>query len=333
MSKTKLNAVNFFRGRKVSGFVELSGKVIGRMAIDNPLLLIFIGIIVILTFLIPRFLTIRNLSTFACQASFIGLIVLGEFLVILTAGIDLSVGSVMAFSACLLTGLIVWNGLPIPVAICAALLSGVAAGLLSGIAVAYFRVPPFVATLAVMGIWRGLALIYTGRSPISGLPPFFLELGGGTIVGVPVPTIILVVIAVAIHLILKHTKLGMHIYAIGGNEEAAYSAGVAVPRIKIFAYCASGILSSLSGILMAARLISAQPLMGLGWELRAIAGAVVGGTSLFGGVGTAGGAVLGTLTVEIITNGMNLMNILKYWQQIIIGIILMSSLVIVQLRK
>ena len=145
--------------------------------------------------------------------------------------------------------------------------------------------------------------------------------------------IIFVVVAVLVHLILRYTKLGSHIYAVGGNDEAAHLAGVPVARTKIFAYAASGLLSSLAGILMAARLISAQPLMGLGWELNAITGAVIGGTSLFGGVGNTLGAIFGLLIVEIIANGMNLLSILKYTQQIIIGIILISALVLVQLRK
>lgn len=300
---------------------------------DSLVLIILITIIIICSFVVPRFLTIRNISSLLGQISSLGLMMLGELIVILVAGIDLSVGSVMGFSACLMCGLIVLNGVPIIIAIFAALLSGAIAGLISGIAVGYFRVSPFIATLSVMGIYRGLTLVYTGRSAISGLPLFFLEVGSKEILGLSMLTFIFFIIAGMIHFILKYTRLGKHIYAVGGNETAAYVAGISVTRVKIIAYMTSGTLSALAGIFMAARLISAQPLMGLGWELRVITGVVFGGASLFGGVGNIINTIFGLFVVEIVGNAMNLLSILKYTQEIVIGIVLIIALVLFQIRN
>jgi len=300
---------------------------------DNLVLTILIIIIIVSSFVVPRFLTTRNISSLFGQISSLGLMMLGELIVILVAGIDLSVGSVMGFSACLMCGLIVLNGVPIIIAIFAALLSGAIAGLISGVAVGYFRISPFIATLSVMGIFRGLTLVYTGRAAISGLPLFFLEVGSKEILGLPILTLFFFIIAIIVHFVLKYTKLGMYIYAVGGNETAAYVAGISVIRVKIIAYMTSGILSALAGIFMAARLISAQPLMGLGWELKVITGVVFGGASLFGGVGNVISTIFGLFAVEIVCNAMNLLSILSYTQMIVLGIVLIIAMMLFQLKK
>ncbi|MCJ7651581.1 MAG: ABC transporter permease, partial [Candidatus Lokiarchaeota archaeon] len=269
---------------------------------NNPVFIILIAVIFISYLFVPKFLSIRNIDSFFNQIPALGLIVIGEFLVILTGGIDLSVGSVMAFSACLMCGLIVFNGISIIVAISIALLSGAIAGLISGIAVGYLKIAPFVATLGVMSIFRGLTLIYTGKAAISGLPPFFLNVLNSNIFGLPMLTFLFIIVIVIIHFMVNNTKLGMHMYAIGGNEEAAYIAGVSVAQVKIITYIISGTLSALSGVFMATRLISAQPLMGIEWELRAITGVIVGGASIFGGIGTVINTIFGLLIAEIVSN-------------------------------
>jgi ABC-type sugar transport system ATPase subunit/ribose/xylose/arabinose/galactoside ABC-type transport system permease subunit len=321
------------RIHKKDGIFERLGLGIWDRFRRQPLILILLGIVIILSLIIPSFSSIGNIESNAFQIVSIGFIVLGEMLVILTGGIDLSVGSVMAFSACLMSGLIVKNSMPIQIAILLALFSGAAAGLISGIVVTYLRVAPFVATLSIMGIFRGAVLIYTGRAPISGLPEFFDTLGSGSIYGIPISTGIMIIIAILIFILLNYSKIGVSIYAVGGNETAAFLSGVHVRKTKIIVYCTSGILSSLAGIFMASRLVSAQPLMGLGWELTAITAAVIGGISLSGGVGSVGGALLGLLIVQAISNGMNLMNILMYSQQIITGLIMLFALMLISWRR
>ena len=330
---TAHNRVTRSRVRGNEAILERLGKSIWERVRRQPLILILIGIVIILSLLIPSFSSAGNIESNAFQIVSIGFIVLGEMLVILTGGIDLSVGSIMAFSACLMSGLIVKNSMAIPMAILLALSSGAAAGLISGIVVTYLRVAPFVATLSIMGIVRGAVLIYTGRAPISGLPEFFDTLGSGSVYGIPIPTAIMAIIAILIFIWLNYSKIGLSIYAVGGNENAAFLSGVHVRKTKIIVYCTSGILSSLAGIFMASRLVSAQPLMGLGWELTAITAAVIGGISLSGGVGSLGGAFLGLLIVQAISNGMNLMNILMYSQQIITGLIMLFALMLISWRR
>lgn len=300
---------------------------------SNIVLTMLITIIIICSFIVPYFFTTRNLSTFLGQISSLGLMMLGELVVLLVAGIDLSVGSVMGFSACLMSSLIVLKGVPIIIAIFIALLGGAIAGFLSGVAVAHLKVSPFIATFSTMGIFRGLTLVFTGRAPISGLPLFFLKIGTEEIFGLPILTLLFLIVAIILHFVLKYTKFGTHIYAVGGNETAAYMAGISVTRVKIAAYTISGILSALAGIFMAARLISAQPLMGLGWELKVITGVVFGGASLFGGIGNVINTIFGLFVVEIVTNAMNLLSILRYAQEIVIGAVLVFALVLFQLKN
>lgn len=296
------------------------------------LLLAFIAMTVVLAFLSDRFLTVPNIINVLRQISVNALIAFGMTVVIIGAGIDLSVGSLLAFAGAIMAGTAV-AGLDPALSILAGLLTGVVLGAFNGAFVAYGRIAPFVVTLAGLTIFRGMTLVYTGGRPISGLPEAFFVLGNASFLRVPVPVWIMVLFLLLTHFILRRTSLGRSIYAVGGNEEAARLSGIRVPRVQLFTYAYSGLGAALAALVLTGRLNSAQPTAGTGYELDAIAAVVVGGTSLAGGRGHVWGTLLGALIIGVLNNGMNLLNVSSFYQQIVKGGVILAAVLIERLTS
>ena len=295
-----------------------------------------IGLIVVTIvfwILSPYFLTVSNLMNIAEQTSINAIIAVGMTFVIITAGIDLSVGSIVAVSGVVLAG-VLHSGIPEPLAILVGLGIGSLCGLINGLLISYGRLPPFIATLGMMSVARGAALFYTEGRPISGFSPELRFLATGELARIPAPVIIMVALYVAAHFVLKRTKLGRYAYAIGGNEEAANLSGINTKLVKTGIYGVSGLLSGLAAVILTARLNSAQPIAGMMYELDAIAAVVIGGTSLMGGEGKISGTLIGAFIMGILRNGLNLLGISSFTQQIVIGsVIICAVLVDMALRK
>jgi len=289
-------------------------------------------LILALSLLSPYFLSTANLLNILRQVSINAILALGMTVVILKGGIDLSVGSLLALSGALAAGFAL-SGFPPPLAMGLGVGIAVALGTLQGLLVAYAGLPPFIVTLAGLTAFRGLTLVYTDGRPITGLPDPFLFLGNGTLLGIPVPVMVMLSFLLLTHLLLQNTALGRYLYAIGGNEEAARLSGVPVARIKVFAYAYSGLAAGLAALVLTGRLNSAQPTAGTGFELDAIAAAVVGGTSLAGGRGTAWGTFLGALIIGVLNNGMNLLNVSSFYQLIAKGAVIVLALLVDRLVR
>ena len=289
---------------------------------------------VVLWILTPYFLTVSNLLNVAQQTSINAIIAVGMTFVIITAGIDLSVGSLVAFSGVVLAS-VLQAGVPLPIALVLALVVGLGCGAVNGLLISYGRLPPFIATLGMMSVARGAALLYTNGRPISGFPENFRFLATGEVLGIiPMPVLIMAAVYVAAHFVLNNTKLGRYAYAIGGNEEAALLSGVNVTKYKIMVYGLCGMLSGLAAVILTARLNSAQPIAGIMYELDAIAATVIGGTSLMGGEGTVLGTLIGALIMGVLRNGLNLLGVSSFIQQIVIGsVIIFAVLVDMGLKK
>ena len=295
-----------------------------------------IGLLFLILFfwiLTPHFLTVSNLLNVAQQTSINAIIAVGLTFVIITAGIDLSVGSIMAFSGVVLAS-VLGTGLPIPLAISAGLLIGLACGSINGLLIAYGKLPPFIATLGMMSVARGAALMYTNGRPISGFSNEFRFLANGEIFSIPISIIIMVLVYLIAHFILTKTRLGRYVYAIGGNEEAARLSGINVTFYKVIVYGICGLLSGLAAVILTARLNSAQPIAGIMYELDAIAATVIGGTSLLGGEGRVMGTLIGALIMGVLRNGLNLLGVSSFLQQTIIGsVIIIAVLVDMTLKR
>jgi ribose transport system permease protein len=276
---------------------------------------------VVLTILSPHFLTYVNLSEVAVDAAVTAIVAVGETLVILTAGIDLSVGSVAALAGVVGAQLMVDQNLPWPVATVGGVLVGTLAGLVNGGLVSWVRLPPFIATLGMMGVARGVTFLTAGAVAVYGLPAGFSVLGQGYAGPIPVPAICLAVVVVIFGVIFAWTKLGRYARAIGSNQEAARLTGVRVGSYLVLVYVLAGVLAGFAGMIAASRVQSGQPNFGIGLELDAIAAAVIGGASLFGGQGTVAGAIIGAFLIEEIRNGSVLLNINTYAQDVIIGVV------------
>ncbi len=316
---------------------------LGRFA---PLIFL-VTLVVVFGLLQPRFLMPLNLWNVMRQVSITGLIAIGMTFVILTAGIDLSVGSIVAVSGLIaadifkggsfflgLTGLDV-SGAAENVAIAAvvAITIGLLVGAIQGIAITRLGVPPFVVTLGGFSAWRGAALYYSNGGPISGFNEAFNYWGQGKIGDVPIPVIIFLIFALLAHIVLRYTQYGRHVYAVGGNPEAARLSGLNVAAITLSVYVIVGFFAGLGGFVLSSRLNSAEAVAGLGYELTVIAAVVIGGTSLFGGEGGVLGTVIGSVLVGVLTNGLVLMNVSSYIQQIIIGIIIVLAVAFDQFIK
>jgi len=294
-------------------------------------LLALLAMIVVLSVLSDRFLTPENGWNILRQISVNLCLSIGLTLVILSAGIDLSVGAVLALAGALAASLLK-SGVDLPAlgvhleftiagAILAAVAVGVIAGLVNGLVVTRLLLPPFVATLAMMSIARGLTLLWTGGFPITGLGDTFGFIGTGMLLGVPMPVWIVATLVVATLFVCHRTPFGRHLYAVGGSERAARLTGLRVNRVKVAVYVAAGALSGLAGLIVTARLDSAQPNAGLGYELDAIAAVVIGGTSLSGGRGSVAGTVLGCLLIGVLNNGLTLLDVSAFWQQVVKGLV------------
>jgi ribose transport system permease protein len=294
------------------------------------LVLALIALVIILSAMSDRFLTQSNIINVLRQISINAIIAAGMTVVIIGRGIDLSVGSLLALTGVVGASLAV-GGLPAGVAIAAALGIGLAMGVFNGAFVAYAGIAPFIVTLAGLTIFRGMALAFTDGRPVSGLPPAFMTIGYGSFLGLPVPIWIMLGFLILTHVILRYTALGRAVYAIGGNEEAARLSGIPVRRVVLFTFAYSGLAAAIASMVLTGRLNSAQPSAGVMFELDAIAAVVVGGTSLFGGKGGVFGTLVGALIIGVINNGMNLLNVPSFYQQIVKGGVILAALLIERL--
>lgn len=291
----------------------------------------------------PNFLTVDNTLNVLRQISINLCLSLGMTLVILSGGIDLSVGSVLALSGVVAAGLLK-NGLAlprfnllvqftVPGAIVAGIGVGSVLGWFNGLAVTRFKLPPFVATLGMLSIARGLTMLWTGGFPVTGLGDDFGRLGTGHALGIPMPVWISAALVALFIVVTRRTRFGRHLYAVGGNERAATLSGLAVPRIKLMVYTLGGGLAAVAGLLVTARLDSATPNAGLGYELDSIAAVVIGGTSLSGGRGSILGTVLGCLIIGVLNNGLFLLNVSPFWQQVVKGFVILAAVAIDKASK
>ncbi|GMA51385.1 ribose ABC transporter permease [Alicyclobacillus contaminans] len=287
----------------------------------------FLLLFIILSIVSPQFLTFGNLRNVALQMSVNTLLAVGMTFVILTSGIDLSVGSTLALSSAIAAGLMVGHT-PIWLAVVIALVVGLLAGLLNGIFIAYARLAPFIVTLGTMTLFRGMTEIYTQGTPIFNIPTGFSWLGTAQLAGIPVPVILTVLILVAAWIILHRSIPGRRIYAVGGNEQVAYLAGVRVKKYLLLVYMVSGVLAAVAGLVLTSRLGSAEPTAGTGYELDAITAVVLGGTSLFGGEGTLVGTLIGAAILGVIDNGLNILNVNSFWQDAVRGAIILLAILL-----
>jgi ribose transport system permease protein len=287
---------------------------------------------VTLSILTPHFLTTDNLLSIALQTAIIAILALGQVYVIISGGIDLSVGSILALSGVISAQLLV-SGWPTALAIVAGVLAGALLGFINGLVITKGKLPPFIVTLGMMGVARGLSLVLTDGLPVSGLPETFTKLGNERIFYIPIPVIFLIVVTIKSAFILSRTIFGRYVYSIGSNEEAAQLSGINVNFHKLMIYVVCGLLSGLAGVLLTARLVSAQPTAGTGYELDAIAAVVIGGASLMGGVGTVGGTIIGAFIMGVLRNGLNLLNVTPFWQQIAIGVVIVLAVYLDQMRR
>lgn len=287
-------------------------------------LLIMIALIAILAILSPFFFTANNLITVALQTAVVGILAIAQLMVIIARGIDLSVGASMALAS-VIAAMMMTAGVPIAICLLTALVVGAAVGYLNGLIITVMRVPPFIATLGTLGIARGVALVVTDGLPVSFLPQSISWFGRGSILGLPVPVVTLILVAIIVHLILSYTRFGLYTYAIGNNLEATRLSGINTNKYTRNIYTAAGLLTGLAGILLVGRLGSAQPTAGVGYELNAIAAAVIGGASLMGGIGTVSGAVIGALIMGILSNGFTLLGISSFYQEIALGVVVILA--------
>ena len=300
--------------------LTLDRNLIHRFGLLLVILLVGMG----LSLATDTFLSVANFTNVARQISINGILAVGVTFVLLTAGVDLSLGSVVALSgvACATFAHPGDHTVFVPIAV--GLLTGAACGLLNGVLVTRGGVAPFIVTLGMMTIARGLALIFSGGRPVANMSNELTALAGD-IWGIPIPVLCFAGVALAAWFFLKNFRLGRHIYAVGGNENAARAAGVPVERVKLFAYGLCGLLTGLAGVVLAARITTGQPNAGQAYELDAIAAVVIGGTSLAGGVGTITGTLLGVLLIGVINNGLDLMGVSSYYQAVIKGVIIVGA--------
>ncbi|WP_413724124.1 ABC transporter permease [Sodalis sp. RH16] len=294
---------------------------------DAGTLIGLIIIVCVFSVLSPVFLTIPNLLNILQQSSINAAIALGMTLVIISGCIDLSVGSTAAFSAVVGASLMV-AGVPVSISIIGALAVGMLCGAFSGVLVAYAGLQPFIVTLGGLSLFRAIALICTGGNPIFGIPPDFRNFINGQFLGVPCPIIIVAIIAIILWVIMNKTPLGEYILAVGGNQEAARVAGVPVEKTKVIVFVISGLLASLSSLILIARLGAAEPTLGNLWELDAIAAAAIGGASLMGGKGSILGTIVGAIILGALRNGLTLMNIQAFYQLLATGLIIIVAMLI-----
>lgn len=294
-----------------------SGRRLGTLAG----LIALSGLLWILT---PHFLTVSNLLNVLEQTAINAVIAAGMTFVIVSGGIDLSVGSLLALAGVVLATLL-HGGAPTGVAVASALAIGFGFGVLNGVAISWGRLPPFIATLGMMSIARGCALLFTEGRPVSGFEPGFRAVANGRVGGIPAPVLVTIGVYILAQFVLSETRFGRYVYAMGGNEEATRLSGINVRLHKTIVYGVSGLASAIAAVVLTARLNSAQPIAGIMYELDAIAATVIGGTSLMGGQGGLGGTIIGALIMGVLRNGLNLMAVSSFVQQIIIGLVIVVA--------
>ncbi|MER5506080.1 substrate-binding domain-containing protein [Streptomyces sp. NPDC002766] len=303
-----------------------------RLLIDNGALTALIVLVIALSALSGDFLTTDNLLNVGVQAAVTAVLAFGVTFVIVSAGIDLSVGSVAALSATVLAWSATSHGVPVVLAVVLSVATGIVAGLVNGFLIAYGKLPPFIATLAMLSVARGLSLVISEGSPIP-FPDSVSHLGDTLGGWLPVPVLVMVVMGLLAAFVLGRTYIGRSMYAIGGNEEAARLSGLRVKKQKLAIYAFSGLFAAVAGIVLAARLSSAQPQAADGYELDAIAAVVIGGASLAGGTGKASGTLIGALILAVLRNGLNLLNVSAFWQQVVIGVVIALAVLLDTLRR
>lgn len=308
-------------GHAIQKFFKPNKESLGKYGI----LIAFVILCVILSVITPNFLTLTNISVIVKQVSINALLAFGVTFVIITGGIDLSLGSIVAVTGVVAASFAHPDTYPLPVPLLMGLLVGILFGAFNGFIITKAKVPAFIVTLGTMTIGRGLALILSKGRPVSNLSDSFNFIGGGTIGGIPVPIIMLGIIFMICLLMLKKTTTGRYIYAIGGNEQAAKASGIDVNKVKLFVYTLSGALAAIAGIVLASRITTGQPNIGAGFELTAIAAAVIGGTSTSGGIGSITGTLIGALLIGVISNSLDLLNVSSYYQQVIMGAIIIIA--------
>ncbi|MGW2813498.1 ABC transporter permease/substrate-binding protein [Streptomyces sp. NPDC001415] len=306
--------------------------IVRRLLLDNGALSALVVLVAAMALLSGDFLTTQNLLNVGVQAAVTAILAFGVTFVIVSAGIDLSVGSVAALSATVLAWSATSEGMPVWLAVLLAIATGIACGLVNGVLVSYGKLPPFIATLAMLSVGRGLSLVISQGSPIAF--PDSVSVLGDTLGGwLPVPVLVMIAAGLVTALVLSRTYIGRSMYAIGGNEEAARLSGLRVKRQKLVIYALSGLFAAVAGIVLASRLTSAQPQAAQGYELDAIAAVVIGGASLSGGVGKASGTLIGALILAVLRNGLNLLSVSAFWQQVVIGVVIALAVLLDTVRR
>ncbi|MFH8799434.1 substrate-binding domain-containing protein [Streptomyces sp. NPDC017936] len=303
-----------------------------RLLLDNGALTALIVLVIAMSALSGDFLTTDNLLNVGVQAAVTAVLAFGVTFVIVSAGIDLSVGSVAALSATVLAWSATQQGVPVAIAVVLALATGIACGLVNGFLIAYGKLPPFIATLAMLSVGRGLSLVISEGSPIA-FPDSVSHLGDTLGGWLPVPVLVMIVMGLIAAFVLGRTYIGRSMYAIGGNEEAARLSGLRVKKQKLAIYALSGVFAAAAGVVLAARLSSAQPQAADGYELDAIAAVVIGGASLAGGTGKASGTLIGALILAVLRNGLNLLSVSAFWQQVVIGVVIALAVLLDTVRR
>jgi len=299
---------------------------------ESAIFLALLTMMAVIQIMAPNFLSGSNIYLVSRQIALVAIVAIGELFVILTGGIDLSVGAIMGLAGVASAGAMV-AGVNPWLAILFGMVVGVLIGVFNGWLVSYVLIPPFIVTLGAQGIARGTILIVTKGWPITNIPKSILFIAQGDLLRIPVPVWIMLVVAVIAQMVLTKTSFGRRIYAIGGNETATFLSGVNVKKIKFFLYVIAAFTASIVGIILVARFESAQADAGTGWEMNAIASAVIGGTSLAGGAGSVLGCLIGACIIGILANGLVLMRVSSYWQTAIIGVVIVLAAVLDHFRK
>lgn len=307
-------------------------KRINKMS-ELGILLVLVLLCTVVSLVNPTFYSFDNIMNILRTTSYVIIAALAATMVFITGGLDLSVGSIIGLGGLISGVCLAYFKLPVWVSIVAGLMLGVIFGLFNGLAIVKGKIPPLIVTLGTLYMARGLMNVITKGKPVYPLPESFNIIGSGTLLGVPYSVILVAVMAIIVHLILKYTIYGRYIYAIGGNEETSRLSGIDVELVKISVYIISAVCAALSGIVMSARMASAQVSTGTGWEMTVIASVIIGGTSMFGGSGTVLGTVIGALLMTTLTNGMVLMRVSAYWQNVAIGAIIIIAVAIDQYKR
>lgn len=309
-----------------------SNAVTGMIRANLGIIVVIVIIGAALSLLSPVFLSPYNLRTVLLEITTNMYIALGMTLVMILGGIDLSVGSIVAMSSTLTVGFMVFNHLPLWPAVVLGLTLGGATGLINGLVVAYFKIPSFIVTLAMLNVARGVAYVYSGGHSTRMMNPTFTGMGSGYLWVFPLPVLYMIVLVAVFVVLLNRTKFGTYIYAIGGNRESARLSGVPIKKIEIVTFVISGLLAAFAGLVLSARMFSGQPSVGIGYELDAIAACVLGGASLSGGIGRISGTFFGAIVIGIISNGLVLIDVSSFWQLVVKGVIILIAVIIDSLK-